>query len=611
MRSFRRTVMWLIALPGRGLRVMFGVAWRWIGGACLAGTFLLAAPETAAAQPRQVLLLHSFGPQFAPWSAISARFREELVKQSKNPIDLYEASIQNERLIPSRDDGPFIQYLRALFSERGPDLVVTMGAPAARFIQRSRPQIFPSTPLLIAAADVSTFDEAALAPTDTTVAVAFDHEGLIENILQVLPDTANIAVVIGDSPLERFWVRQLHRDFQPFTGRVKFDWFNELPVEEMLKRVRNLPPRSAIYYATVRVDAHGVPQEDDHLFAQLRAAAPAPIFTYIDTGFGNGIVGGPMFSVAQIARESAGAAIRILNGERPDGVKTPPLRFAAPTYDWRELQRWNISESALPPGSIVQFRQPTVWEQYRSQILAVCAALLLQAALISWLLYERRHRLRSQAATLALSGRLIHAQEEERSRLARELHDDVTQQLALLAIDAGQQERNLPGPAGAVMQSLREGLIRLSQEVHALSYRLHPSILEDLGLVEALKSECDRFSRTYPIRLKLELGPVPEKLPRDVALCLFRIVQEGLRNVARHSAASQAEVSLRRLPVGLQLVVWDNGRGFERAQHRAGTSLGHAGMQQRAFLVGGKVDIISSPGNGTTILVWVPSGGNR
>jgi signal transduction histidine kinase len=147
--------------------------------------------------------------------------------------------------------------------------------------------------------------------------------------------------------------------------------------------------------------------------------------------------------------------------------------------------------------------------------------------------------------------------------------------------------------------------------VHALSYRLHPSILEDLGLSEALKSECDRFSRTFPIRLQLELGPVPEKLPRDVALCLFRIAQEGLRNIARHSAASRAEVSLRRLPVGLQLVVWDNGAGFDPVRHRAGTSLGHAGMRQRAFLVGGKVDIISSPGNGTTVLVWVPSGEDR
>jgi signal transduction histidine kinase len=108
------------------------------------------------------------------------------------------------------------------------------------------------------------------------------------------------------------------------------------------------------------------------------------------------------------------------------------------------------------------------------------------------------------------------------------------------------------------------------------------------------------------IRLKVNAEEITGRLPRDVALCLFRITQEALRNIARHAGASQAEVSLRRLHGGLQLAVRDNGTGFDPAQHRAGTSLGHASMRQRAFLLGGKVDIDSRPGHGTVILAWVP-----
>jgi signal transduction histidine kinase len=146
----------------------------------------------------------------------------------------------------------------------------------------------------------------------------------------------------------------------------------------------------------------------------------------------------------------------------------------------------------------------------------------------------------------------------------------------------------------------------LSEDVHALSYRLHPSILEDLGLVEALKEECNRYSQNCSIRLEVNPREIPERLPRDVALCIFRITQEALRNSARHARASEGEVHLRRLNGGLQLTVTDNGTGFDPEKPHTRTSLGHASMRQRAALLGGKVDIDSTPRHGTTIRAWVP-----
>ena len=218
-----------------------------------------------------------------------------------------------------------------------------------------------------------------------------------------------------------------------------------------------------------------------------------------------------------------------------------------------------------------------------------------------------RKRAEEHQAARELSGRLINAHEEERSRLARELHDDVTQRLAVLAIDAGRGERNLPGAAGGnAMRAMRESLIRLSEDVHALSSGLHPTMLEDLGLIEALKPECEGFGRVASIRVDVKAQEIPEPLPHAVALCLYRITQEALRNVRRHAGASAVQVSLWPLDGGVQLAVRDNGAGFDPAQQRDRPSLGHASMRQRINQLNGELDVESAPGHGTTVVAWVP-----
>jgi len=213
----------------------------------------------------------------------------------------------------------------------------------------------------------------------------------------------------------------------------------------------------------------------------------------------------------------------------------------------------------------------------------------------------------AQEALHDLSGRLIRAHEEERARLARELHDDVTQRLARLAIDAGRMQGGSdPASAAETMRSVRDGLVRLSEDIHSLSYRLHPSLLEDLGLAEALKAECEQFSRQGPIAISLKLQGLPAFIPPETALCLFRVAQEALRNVARHARARGVEVSIRTVDGGLQLAVIDDGIGFEPAGPRDRHSLGLAGMRERLLLLDGELEIESTPGKGTTVLAWAP-----
>jgi signal transduction histidine kinase len=218
----------------------------------------------------------------------------------------------------------------------------------------------------------------------------------------------------------------------------------------------------------------------------------------------------------------------------------------------------------------------------------------------------------SESALRDLSQRLIRAHEEERALLARELHDDLTQRLAVLAIEIGRAE--LAASSGAQAGALRvarEGLVALSEDVHSLAYQLHPSVLEDLGLVEALRTECERFQRQCRPTLTTTFEPLTAAPGADAALCLFRVAQEALRNVARHSGAPSAALALREENGGFLLAVKDDGAGFDPAVQKERRSLGLASMRERVRLASGTLRILSAPGQGTTISAWVPAGGGR
>lgn len=219
-------------------------------------------------------------------------------------------------------------------------------------------------------------------------------------------------------------------------------------------------------------------------------------------------------------------------------------------------------------------------------------------------------RRRAEELAQAVTGRLLTVQEEERARLARELHDDITQRLARLAIDVGRCELGTTDRSPAeTAREVREGLVRLSEDVHALSYRLHPAVLEELGLVEALRTEAHRFQRRDHLRVELALAEIPGRVPDAAALGLFRVAQEALQNVTRHAGARGVRLSLRVLDDGLQLAVSDDGRGFDPAVAGAGRTLGLASMRERIHLLGGELEIESQPGQGTTVLAWVPFNG--
>jgi PAS domain S-box-containing protein len=216
-------------------------------------------------------------------------------------------------------------------------------------------------------------------------------------------------------------------------------------------------------------------------------------------------------------------------------------------------------------------------------------------------------RKRAEQMEREFGKQLLQAQEAERARLARELHDDITQRLALLAVHADRADAGKDSAEQRkTVRGIRDSLRGLSEDVHSLAYKLHPSLLERRGLADALQTECERFSRQESIAVDVNLESLQTPISQEARLCLFRVAQEALRNVARHAGATSAQVSLRSVDGGLQLTVVDNGAGFDPVQDPQRASLGLASMRERVRLLEGKLDIESRRGHGTTVSGWIP-----
>ena len=235
-----------------------------------------------------MLIIHSFGRDFAPFDAAIATFRREVASRSPDPVVFVEAALDAGRAIGPDEEAAFVAYLAARFSQPLPDLVVSSGGPAAQFLIRHRNALFADVPILLTAFEARVVSRAALKPGDAAVASRLDLSRALENILRVRPETRRIAIVVGDTPLERFWRKQLERDGASLADRVTFVWFDGLSLVQMTERIAALPPDGAVFYALLLVDAAGVPHERLEALARMKSAARVPIFGLYEDELGKG-----------------------------------------------------------------------------------------------------------------------------------------------------------------------------------------------------------------------------------------------------------------------------------------------------------------------------------
>jgi signal transduction histidine kinase len=527
-----------------------------------------------AADAKRVMFLHSFGPQFKPWSDYARTIRAETIRQAKWSIDFSDFSLAGARSDDRESEAPLVQYLRALYLREPLDLIIAVGAPAASFIQRHRSELFPTTPMIFTAVDRRRVDYDHLSENDTVVAVNHDFAAILTTILQVLPDTKTVAIVNGVSPNEVFWHEEIQRQLAPFTNRVVLKWYDELPFVDILKDAAKLPAHSAILWHLMNVDAAGVSHEENESLNALASVASAPIFSYDGSFFEGALVGGPMFSVIESSAVTANVANRILSGD----IKTRPIEFAAPRFDWRQLQRFGISESNLPPGSTVYFREPTIWKRYSWQIASVVAVLLIQAGLITVLLREHRRRKFSEVQARQRMAELAHVNRfSTAGELTASIAHEINQPLGAILTNAETADAILQSsnPDIAELKDIVKDILQDDRRAGEVIRRMRsllkkaPFEVKNIDLNDLVR-ETVEFLSALAIAREVELVSVitPDALPIlgdriQLQQVILNLVVNGI-DAMRDTPSENRIISIRtsRVENSAQLSVSDRGSGI-------------------------------------------------
>ena len=449
--------------------------------ALLAGMLAIAAASSDA-QPavKQVLVLQSLDRGNLIVDSFTGEFRVALDRRVEKPVNVVQVVVGPIGFVGAPDQA-VVDYIQSIYADRAPpDLIVSVAGPAAVFARKYRRQLFPGTPLLFASVDERYLRGAPLGENESAVAVVNDFAHVVDDILQILPETRQVFMVIGSGPLGQFWRRALEGDFKRFSDRLTFNWSNELSLQDIVRRVANLPSQSAIFYLTFGTDAQGGAYPDEQVLAELHAKANAPLFGAFPLLVGHGIVGGSGIAIDDLARNTADVVSRILNGEPPASVTVPPQLPGKPRFDSRELQRWRISDARLPPGAEILYRSPSIWTTYRWHIVAIVAALILQASLIMALVVQRNRQRRADAELQRTRADLAHVTRiSSLGELSTSLAHELKQPLTAIMSNAQAGRRFMAGGGPDNDQEVREilgDIVQAGQHASAVIERVRSMV---------------------------------------------------------------------------------------------------------------------------------------
>jgi len=566
------------------------------------------APASQGQSKKNILMIIEIGqshpaPMLVTNQILSAlrsdpRFDAELHWENLDAIDLSDDS-RNEL----RD------AIVRKYRNRKWDLIVLVGPDPLRLLAEPSRTFYPGVPVVFCCSSQGRADQRSADSRSTGSWLQWDPAKTLDAAIRLLPDTRQVFVIAGQSRYDRALTAFVKAGLNSYENRLDVTYLTDLPMNKLLERVRHLPSHSIILYLTFFKDI----EEQEFLnsldvLPAITVASNSPVFGISDTYLGRGIVGGYVVSFEEQGKIAARDVTEILGGKPPRDI---PIVHAPSTYlfDWRELQRWKLDESKLPAGSTILFREPSVWEQHKRTLLSGLLIIVSLGLLTIYLLFERKQLKRARKAQQQLSGLLINAEEQERSRLAAEIHDDFSQRLAVLSLGletaAERISESMP-ETSRQMQELMESASELGADLHTLSHRLHSSTLERLGLAAGVGSFCKEFNAQHGTPVAFSDHNVPRFVSPEIELCLFRIVQEGLRNVQKHSGAAHAEVKLEMLDGKLHLSISDDGKGFNTKDASDRQGLGLWSMRERVRLVDGRLDIQSEKQKGTRIDVWAP-----
>jgi PAS domain S-box-containing protein len=680
---------------------------------------------------RRVLIINEVNTTFPGIPLIDDGIRLGL-STSPYQLEVYREYMDTVYFPDPADQQRFRDFYIRKYQNRKPDVIITVGPSPLKFMMEKHQLVFPGVPIVFCLPYIVP-STVALDPDFTGVDSDLSPRQTIEAALRLQPHTKHIVVVGGISANDKRVEGVVRDELRPYEGTFDISYLTTETMPNLLERLKHLPQGTIVLYIGFGLDAAGTKFVSGSEGATLVVgAANAPVFSLFDVHLNHGEVGGKVSYHHEQGRIAGGLALRVLNGERPQNI---PYANAGNTYifDWRALKRWGLSESNLPPGSIVLNRDPTFWDSYKWYIVGGICLLLAQTSLIVELLWQRairrkaeaairesegrfrqvadtapvmiwmsgtdrvrnyvnkpwldftgrtfeqelgsgwaegihsedavdclrtytkafdkreqfevqyrirRHdgeyrwvfdigvprfnqdgsfagyigscldvteRKRAEEALSTIGRRLIEAHEEERTWIARELHDDINQRLALLAVELDQWNKDNTEPSFSEhVRHAQSRITEIAKDVQALSHRLHSSKLEYLGLAAAARSFCKELSDQAKLEVLFNHSAVPSTMPKEVSVCLFRVLQEALQNATKHSGVKRFYVSLCGTPDGMELTVSDDGRGFDEREGISRLGLGLISMRERLQMVHGVLEIKTQPGAGTIICARVP-----
>ncbi len=598
-----------------------------------------AQTVTSHKTSKRVLLLNETGPEFPHRAVFEKGFQSVLRSGYPGSAEFYSETLETYRF-PSESHALLMRdYLRRKYAGMKFDVIAVWPEVALAFLLRYRDELFPGVPIVY----ISTKrpDPAELPRDVTGIWVGPKLTETLELALKLHPSTEQVFVIIGRLTNGGLLEGEMRDQLKGFENRVSLNYLINLPVDEVISRVKNLPERSIIFYVSQTRgvgDKSITPFEAAGMIAQ---STNAPVYGIIDTWIGNGILGGKVAGIEWMGAELATLALRVANGTRPEDI---PVEEAptVPTFDWRQLRRFHISEAQLPPGSVVRFKEFTFWEQYKWYLAGVLSLCMVEALLIAFLLIERRRRQRARAALACLNVELEERVTDRTSALAAK-----TRELETFAYSVAHDlKAPLRGIDGYSRLLLEDYTNKLDEDGRGFLHTIRSSTNEMSQLIEDLlaysrlerqemtsrKIELRPFIESLIEKKRIELGERKVEVTLNVNGCAVVADADGLaqalRNYLDNAVKFTGDASEPHIEIGTEetekdcrLWVRDNGVGFDMKHHDkifeiftrlhhereyAGTGIGLAIVRKAVERMNGRVWAESSPGMGATFYLEIP-----
>ena len=367
----------------------------------LCALFIFAAVTLASGadsdRPKRVLII-STGSRLSPGFTLMDRaILEAMGNNPSNPVDTYAENLDILRFPTDRFQRTFRDYLTEKYAEQPPDLIILVFIGSLGVSGTLLHEIFPGAPVVVAGATEEEVRADQFRSPVSGVVFRVNPRATLEAIFLLQPETRHVVVIGGTADVDRQVLDRVKEAARLFEGRARFDFWDNRSMAELRQAVTTLPSHTVILFSRTFRDGSGQAVISTQVGQSIAEWANVPVYVMTSTALGTGAVGGSLSNIDAIGKRAGEMARLILSGTPPASLPLETDTGIVPTFDWRALKRWSISESRLPPGSEVRFKPQSMWEQYRWYIIAALIIIGLQAAMIGDLLLQRWRRRRVEA----------------------------------------------------------------------------------------------------------------------------------------------------------------------------------------------------------------------